>query len=85
MDGHGSYIEDAVHAQLGTDQVKRRIAFQARHPEITILSPRQTGTGNYEAQWTHPSQHPDGDAVIAGAKHHMLRFLLDYLEAQFDQ
>lgn len=67
------------------DQVKRRNAFVARHPEIVITSPRQNGTGEHQASWAQPGDLPPGDnAVIEGAHHAELRFLLDYLEARFD-
>jgi hypothetical protein len=65
------------------DQVKRRIAFEERHPEVRITSPRETGTGLWRASWDTgaPLPYPAED----GAAHPDLKHLLDYLETYFDR
>lgn len=75
---------EAVHGYSCTDhyddEVKRCKAFITRHPQVSVLSPRATGTGLYHATW------PEGaEGVIRLATHEELEPLLDYLETRFDR
>ncbi len=76
---------DGEPAPLGTDQVKRAQAFVQRHPEVSITSPRQNGTREHIASWVIPAADPSADPVVGEARHDQLRWLMDYLEAKFDQ
>ena len=76
--------EPGLHAVGGTDhdddQVKRCKAFTARHRQVSVLSPKATGTGLFHATW------PEGDeGMIELATHEQLGPLMDYLEARFDR
>lgn len=58
------------------DQVARQNEFEAAHPEVTIRSPLETGTGLFEASWSDGG----GEGRIADAD---LRWLLDELDKRF--
>jgi hypothetical protein len=55
----------------------RRLAFEHRHPEVTISPSGQTASGLWEADWP-------GRARDELARHDTCAGLLDYLEARFD-
>ena len=65
------------------DQVGRLREFRARHPEVLITSPAQTGSLTFTASWIAPSPDPDTDGSPQEMKHSDLRTLLDCLERQF--
>lgn len=58
------------------DHVIRREHFQERHPEVTILSPRQVGGSQWLATW----DEANGSTTITRRE---LRDLLDALELRF--
>jgi hypothetical protein len=75
-------------ADLGTDytdNVERAHAFVRRHPHVSILWPRTSGTGQFLAVWTEASADPAEDGVTQRAGHERLGFLMGYLEARFDR
>jgi hypothetical protein len=59
--------------------LERRLAFQRRHPQITITCPsRRTGQRSWIADW--PGRTDDDRA-----EHKSCDVLMDYLEARFDR
>jgi len=67
------------------DQVVRLHEFAARHPEVTITSPRVNGTLRWRADWLTVSKNPADDGKPDFESRIELRELLDYLEAFFDR
>lgn len=67
------------------DQVARCEKFAARHPEVTITSPRENGTYRFRADWLTVSDDPEQEGQADFEARMELRDLLNYLEARFDR
>jgi hypothetical protein len=68
----------AVRDAPAVSLLERRLAFEKRHPEVTITPSGHTRSGLWEADW--PGRGRD-----ELARHDTCAGLIDYLEARFDR
>lgn len=79
------WARPVIAGSRSVDQVKRSEEFRKRHPEVSITWPRGDGAMEFEASWLNVSGNPAEDGTPEKRSHYELRYLLDYLEARFDQ